>query len=254
MFRTILSVCVVLTLATPAFAQEESSRTDDEVRMLTTDLQMRPRQQQRLLGQLFMFPVYFMGWITVHEGSHALVGLAVGREIVGFEPYPHRITVTRDDEDREEFVWGCIWSVGPENEDPWRQALFSIAPAITDLLIFTAADLTLQYGVNPHSTGAPFLLGGGMVTPLVDFIAGLNCMHDDCDWSKFSEHGGIPRGALMMLGYGLAFTAIWRCLHHFRRIFMEPRSAAERRDRQRTISIAPITGREMSGLGLNGRF
>ncbi len=260
MYRAALCIIMIFAIATPAYSQETRDEQDDEIGIATTDLQLREGQQQRILGQLFIAPIYFMGYITVHEGSHALWGMAFGLEIERFQPYPHYEMRDIDDDedgyvDRQErvFYWGSVrYENIPDDFSRVRGALINIAPYLTDVIWFGAADLLLQYVVDPHSFVAPFLLVGGMVTPLVNFITGLNCMNQTCDMSRFSEHSGLPRGAVMMIGYSLAAIAVWRIMHHFRRIFMEIRPRSINRDL--ALSVAPITDSEQFGLDVSGSF
>lgn len=280
MLRLVLSCLLVLTWVMPALAEETANHppetiaadsavddddNDDEVGLTTTDLRLRPNQGWTIAGQLILAPAYFMAYITVHEGSHALAVLILGGEVVGFEPYPHTVEYRNDEGELvSNFFIGYTWYRYPASE-PWMSAHISIAPYLTDILIFVSCDLLLQYVIDPHSGGAPFLLAGGMITPLVNFVAGLNCMGDDCDLTNFSTVTGIPRGVIMMVGYALAFTALWRCLHQFRRIFLEPRSARERRltadhssprrnRHRRAVSVSPLLGGELTGVGISGIF
>ncbi|MBU0625536.1 hypothetical protein KKF05_04300 [Patescibacteria group bacterium] len=268
MLRLALICLLVLAWTTPALAEEvdnhsiETTTTDpsidDEVGLTTTDLHLRPHQGWTIAGQLILAPAYFMAYITVHEGSHALAALILGCEIVGFEPYPHTVEYRNaEGEIVSDFIMGYTWYNRPASE-PWMAAHISIAPYLTDILIFVNCDLLLQYVVDPHSDGAPFLLAGGMITPLVNFVAGLNCMGDNCDLTNFSTVTGVPRGVIMIVGYALAFTALWRCLHQFRRIFLEPRAVRDRRreqeNRGRAISISPLGGDELIGVGVSGVF
>jgi len=253
MYKIALCTTVMLAIATPAYSQDSDERTDDELGITTTDLRLREGQQQRLLGQLFMSPVYFLLWDAIHEGSHALMGVALGREIVRFRPFPHNENWTDDKgEEQSRFYFGSVSFWVSNDEDPWRAALISIAPIITDVLVFTASDLALQYGVDQHSVAAPFLLGGGMVAPMIDMMVSLNCMSNTCDLSRFSEASGIPRSAIMVVGYAMMFTALWRCLHQFRRLFMEHRPKPNRRSL--AVSVALLQDSEYVGAGINGVF
>jgi len=49
--------------------------------------------------------------------------------------------------------------------DTAGEAWLVIAPTVTEVLLFTAADLTLTYGVDDDSPAAPFLLFGGHDRP-----------------------------------------------------------------------------------------
>lgn len=246
------ALILVMTDDSLAEAQEDSAPASI-ASFADGPMRMRSNQQRRLLGQLFMAPLYFMGYIVVHEGSHALAAQSFGWGIERFEPYPH--TVIRPDGERD-FLFGCVrYRNTPDDVSRSQLALVSVAPYITDTVLFTTADLLLSYAVDPHSAVAPFLFVGGMVTPLVNFVTGLNCMDEHCDISRFSEWSGIPRGAVMMIGYSMAFVALWRCIRQFRRIFMEPRTephAARERNRYR-VSAAPLLG-GVGGVGLSGTF
>lgn len=249
--KTIIkSTFFISVLLVSGMAHAETA--DEEIGIATGNLQMRSGQQERLLGQVFLAPAYFMLWITAHEGSHALWGLALGRDVVDFKPYPHYAIMRDDDgESHRVLLYGSVMFRYDNNEERWRSALISIAPAITDVVMFTAVDAALEHAVDPRSAAAPFLLIGGMITPLVDFVTGMNCMQDTCDWSRFSRDSGIPRSLLMMTGYAMASVALWRCLHHFRRIFME---RMVRSESQQSVTVAPITTGELTGLGVSGSF
>jgi hypothetical protein len=253
---------LTVTLSAPAFAQEED---DNRIVSATdTNLRLRPNQQQRLLGQLFMAPVYFFTQITVHEGSHALMAEAMGYNVIDFRPYPHIATfsrtITNDSGERvrvteSELVFGSMAYVSPSGVyDDTRRSLISIAPSLMDILLFTTADLLLTYVVDPHSAGAPFMLFGLMVTPLVDFVTGMNCTSPACDISRFTDRSGIPRGATMMVGYTMIFVAVWRCLHHFRRLFMERRPERESRRRIGIIVSPAFNENSTGGAVISGTF
>jgi hypothetical protein len=253
MARLMIAFALVTTWPVMVSAQEEP--TEEAVGATTTDLVLRPEQGPRIAAQLFLAPLYFMAYITAHEGSHALMSLAIGRKVTGFWPYPHYAAIGyQNGKTKTGFFFGRTSYNYAANERPWQAALVSAAPYMFDLLLFTASDLLLQYAVDPHSAGAPFLLAVGMITPLVNFVAGLNCMDESCDMSRVARDSGIPRGVLMAAGYGLAFTALWRCLHQFRRIFLEQRSVARRRRQTAAITIQPMTSYGAAGLGLNSVF
>jgi hypothetical protein len=262
MHKMFISFILVCTLAIPAYSQETTEENEEttEVGVTTTDLRLRPNQGWIIAGQLILAPAYFLAYITVHEGSHAIATLILGWEVDRFEPYPHEVEYRDSNGDMvSDFFFGYTWFT-QRTDEPWVPTHIRIAPFLTDILLFVNCDLLLQYVVDPHSDGAPFLLVGGMIAPLVDFVGGLNCMNNHCDLSEFSTATGVPRGVLMIIGYSLALTAFWRCLHQFRRIFLEPRLVQERRREREhqqsrvAISISPLLSDEMSGLGIFGAF
>ncbi|MFH1046889.1 MAG: hypothetical protein V1738_01180 [Patescibacteria group bacterium] len=258
----VLIACTILMMA--GIASAEQTSIDDNPS--TARMRLRPNQQTRLLLQLFMAPVYFMAYSSVHEGSHALAGISFGHEVSRFEPYPHRVRLDVDtdgdglgDAETVNFMFGFI-----EFEESTREpsqamiAVTMLAPSLTDFVLFSTADLLLQYVVDPHSAGAPFLLFGGMVAPLVDFFTNMTCLSDRCDLSKFAESSGVPQGVVRLVGFSLAFVAAWRIMHQFRRVFMDvvPRTDEDSRPRQsnRSISFAPLLGEDVVGVGASAIF
>ncbi len=272
-FLVILSLC----LSSPAWAEEataadtEPTATSDEAaaanesepydfRMTdwSVDTQLRPNQGWRFGGQALMAPVYFFGHILMHEGSHALMGMACGFEVDRFYPYPVTVPIqqTAEDEPQDTFFWGLtIFEPRPVSEvEDWQVALTTIAPFMMDTLLFLTGDLILEYAANPHSVGAPFLLAGLMMAPLGDFIVGLLSTHDGSDLHQFSEASGVPYGITAGIGWAMVIVGLWRVAHQFRRVFMEPTPEALERERGIAVSVLPIAHEDMQGIGVVGRF
>ncbi|MFH1047943.1 MAG: hypothetical protein V1738_06600 [Patescibacteria group bacterium] len=257
-------VCLTVLASVPNFAQaqgmhERQVREARDTGAHVTRMRFRPNQQRRFMGQVFMAPMYFFAFVSIHEGSHSLAALSYGMEVDRFEPYPHRVTLSEDADDygfrslasQHSFVWGYT-HVRAGDEDPSRAqlAMVSITPYLTDIALFTTSDLLLQYVVDPLSDGAPFLLVGGMIAPLIDFVTGMSCFHEGCDIRTFSEQVGMPQSVVSLLGYVVAVTAFWRVVHQFRRVFMERRPTMPRH----AVSVAPFAGHERVGIGVAAIF
>lgn len=259
-------LCLMVLGAVPNYAQAQGIREDfdsmneEERDASSVRYRFRGEQQERFLAQLFMVPVYYLGYTAVHEGGHALAALSYGLEVDRFEPYPHRVALADDEDDygcrssvnsRYEFTWGYTGiRFGDEQPSQGQLAMVSITPYLTDIVLFTTSDLLLQYVVDPTSIGAPFLLVGGMITPLVDFTVGMSCFHEGCDMHNFSEQAGISQAVVGVVGFMMVSIAIWRVIHQFRRVFMERRP----NESQRVVSVMPIADRERLGLSLSAIF
>ena len=227
----------------PAFAPAPSPNL---MQQLFGDLRLKPAAMWELLGHGLGIPVYFLWMTTLHEGSHALVAEMSGVKVTSFKPYPH----FEDFGYGRQFYWGTTNFAGQisKRQETWVLA----APVINDVLLFTASDLTLTYGLDSDSSAAPFFLMGGMICPLVDFLVNVNGPSAGNDTTRWGKNIGMPKWSIMLVGDALAGVAVWRILHHGRNILFEPDSAAGK-DHSGVI-ITPVVSPNILGLAAVGSF
>ncbi len=240
LFTALLALCIALPAAAeePAAADPAASGSAGTGR----GLRLKPNAKWHLLGHSLGLPAYFILQCSLHEGSHAFAATTLGLEVTDFRPYPHMLG--------ENFVFGSMGAKGTYT--PKGEAWLVIAPAVTDITLFTASDLMLTYAVNDDSPAAPFLLAGGMVAPLVDFLVGINGQSAFNDTSRFAKLTGMPKWSIMLIGDAMAAVAVWRILHHGYYIFFEHGHSAV--PTQPNIAVAPSFLPGGAGLSLTGRF
>ncbi|MFC1638696.1 hypothetical protein ACFL26_00295 [Patescibacteria group bacterium] len=264
----LLAATAALTflLAVPEYASAQMMMRDTvhsepsgERQRSTHRWRLRTDNPRRFMGQLYMTPLYLMAYMSVSRGTEALAGVSFGWDVDGFEPYPHRVSRTVDTDGDGEgdwepdptFRWGYVGFGANDDASRAQIAVVNLTPFLTDISLFVLSDLLLQYAVDPRGEAAPFLLFGGMVTPLVNFIAGISCMDDGCDLVDFAEAGNIPHSVAVMFGYLMAATAIWRVVHQFQRVFME---RVPREPRRRAVAVSPFAGEGSAGLAVAATF
>ncbi len=137
--------------------------------------------------------------INLHEGSHALAGLASGLKVKEYAPWPAVIEVEErvlrknpqggpDVEVVEKRKWFVFGYTRMEGKMSQRQSVFIfMAPQISDLALFTVADLSLTFA-DVQEPPARLLYFGGMVWTFLDFATALrgfdNPNNDMSYWSR----------------------------------------------------------------------
>lgn len=210
-----------------------------------TQLRLKPDAKWKIIGHSLGLPAYFFLHVNIHEGSHVLAAACAGAEVTEFRPYPHMIG--------SNFVFGSMAADGPLSER--QQAWMLAAPYMSDMAIFTAADLTLEHFVSSDSAAAPFLLTGGMIAPLVDFLWGVNGPSDHNDTTRLGKIIGMPKWSIMLIGDAMAALAVWRILHHGREILMTgPEGINPRKVHTGSVALVPFVGGGGFGLGLRATY
>ncbi len=214
-------------------------------------LHLKPNAKWHILGHSLGAPVYLLFMTSVHESGHAAIGAAAGLEVVSFKPYPHM----EDLGGGRQFVWGSTMMRGEIT--PKREAWMLAGPSILDFTMFATSDLLLTYGVSSDSVAAPFILTGGMICPLVDFLWNVNGPSATNDTTRLGKIIGMPKWSIMLIGDALAAVAVWRILHHGRNIFFEPERSQPAKTSfmiMPTFGVDRENGDSRIGLSAVGRF
>lgn len=229
----------------PGVADQAAADLDEPAeakREAGTGLRLKPNAKWHILGHSLGLPLYFVVQTSLHESSHALAGTAAGGTVTDFRPYPHM--------EDQNFVFGSTNIEGKFSDA--QVGLILAAPVMTDVLMFTASDLLLTYAIDDDSAVAPFVLVGGMVAPLVDFLWNVNGTSQYNDTTRWTKLAGLPRWSTMLMGDALAAVAVWRILHHGYYILFEhdrPASVA-----QPTLTVSPTFVAGGGALTISGRF
>lgn len=144
--------------------------------------------------------------VNLHEGSHALAAMSLGYHVDTYKPWPHFVDI-----DGQSHLVGGEFAIREDDAAIPRAdyAWISIAPFVTDLLLFLASDLALE-AVPADSYGAPFLAFGGMMFPLPDFAAGILFRTSETDIMKFHQSSGVPSWVSFLVGGALIVVGSWR--------------------------------------------
>ncbi|KPJ85774.1 hypothetical protein AMJ57_01895 [Parcubacteria bacterium SG8_24] len=203
-------------------------------------------RRKELLWHLAGAPAYFFLSLNFHEGSHALAGMALGYEVEAYKPYPH---FAKLDDGSEQFVGGAVHLKDPI--DSAHLAFISIAPMLTDILVFTAADLSLSY-IETDSHAVPFILNAGMLYVWADFVGGLiSIFFDHGDLKRFGDESGVPPALTFGVGCALAYVGFVRILDRQKQFILGTRDDAT----SGRAMIAPLYHRgEAIGLSYSFRF
>lgn len=257
--NAILLTAAICAVPFTASAADDAPKTTGAQ---NTAVRIKPRFWYHLIA----LPIYALAADNAHEGSHALMALALGHEVLRYEPYPH-FTDLGDGQKR--FVFGATMMSG--GMVPHEEALMLIAPSITDLTLFTAADLTLSF-TDPDAWYAPVLWFSCLLWPLIDWTFHMNAPGATSDVTRFAKIVGVDRVALAVAGDMVALTMLWRLTHHFIRIFlvgvpMPGREIGNRGSGSGTgdgkngvaavlesLTVAPALSQNFTGLGLTGQF
>jgi len=153
-------------------------------------------------------PTAYWHQVVIHEGMHALAAAAMGRDVRGFYPYPHMHD--------SEFYFGRV-SVDKEGLSDGQRILFSLAPAISDAVVFGVCDALLS-AETPHagSTAGAIVFMLGIVAPAVDFMANF---WGGSDWEKARKAAGGKAWMLNATGAVTMAVMVWRTLTHARSVF-----------------------------------
>jgi hypothetical protein len=240
--RTSLLLVLSLVWLTPTSATADS-------------WQFRHDRKWELIGHSAALPAYFFVDIVIHESSHALAGLSLGGSVKRFRPYPGVEDVGGGN---RVFFWGLTEMEFPNGLSDAEAAWFTIAPQVTNLTLFAAADLTLSYLVPSDSIGAPFLLYGAMLMPWVDMMIFWTATSSASDVSSFARYSGLPNWSVRLMAASLCAVGAWRLFVQARRIFWrygpDKRPPATTTTASRDWLLAPLTGPNQAGLALFGRF
>jgi hypothetical protein len=175
--------------------------------------------RKEMLWHLAALPAYAFLQLNIHEGSHALMALAVGAKIVSYCPYPHVYTY----DGRHYFVYGSTLITDVKTKN--REAMIDLVPYLSDLSIFTITDLLISFGaVNPHSFFGGTLYFVGMVMPFMDFVINVNGYSKQNDFSHLADCTGIHRAMFGVVGNIIAAVAIWRLISVGKKVFFRKKT------------------------------
>lgn len=201
--------------------------------------------RSRLWWNALALPLYAVAQVTIHEGSHALVGTLFGGRVIDFSPYPHRITQA---DGQSTFVFGAMYMEGKFTRG--QDSLILSAPGLTNLLIFAAADAALAHSPAEAWYG-PALFLAGLVFPLADWTANVNDLNRYADASRLAANMGWNRWAVLAAGDAIAAVGVWRVMHHGRRLFIKENERAADRT---PVVFGPFSAGAMAGLSVAGQF
>jgi len=240
----LFTLTIALSLAAPAVANGNLADGDTfKGNGSFSELHLKPKAKWHLLGHSLAIPAYFLLQTTIHESSHALAAVGAGTTVTDFRPYPHM--------SRGNFVFGEMAT--KDRLSDTGEGLLLAAPLMTDMVMFTASDLLLTYAMNDDSAAAPFLLMGGMIVPLVDFLVNVNGPSNYNDTSRWTKMAGLPRWSTALMGDALAAVAVWRVLHQGYRIFFEHETSTASYN-QSGLSMSPLLIGDSPGLSFSGSF
>jgi hypothetical protein len=139
--------------------------------------------------------------IVLHEGSHAVAAKALGYDVKGFYPYPHR--------SQGKFYFGRI-AVDPGGKE--KSIFYRLAPAGMDILLFSTADALLTTKTVEHSSLAGIIVYSfGIAAPLIDFGVGYFA---GSDWRHAREQAGNHKWTIDVVGGIILAVGIYRALTH----------------------------------------
>lgn len=155
-------------------------------------------------GAVMLIADFFLQ-TTIHEGSHAIMSIANGYEIVGFYPYP---TFSKE----MGFSFGYYESFIFETQSSKTMALIKITPKIVDVGMLSSYALLEEFDVLPNNQYAQLAIWtvalGAWVDLTRDFCSGV-CYKGGVnnDLKKFEESMGYTspwekfavRGTIVLL-------------------------------------------------------
>jgi|GEM_PF-3314955 len=260
-------LCIALTLPLTSDASRERGRPDSSGPDTPPETEVR----DDIWWHLAAVPAYAFLQLNLHEGSHALTGLALGYSVNEYRPYPHMITYREKVTEtvctptatdggsgcvektgyvtRERFAFGSVDLRG--SGDDWQKGLIYAAPVMTDVLLFTSADLTLTF-IDRRSWAAPILYFAGMVAPWMDFtynvVIGRSAQNDVSRWTSLA---GADTDLIRFFGTCVAMAGLVRLILRGYDVFLIP---AEGPTDGPTLTVMPMSGPGMAGLALGGSF
>ena len=231
-------VLLSLIMAFPASALAEPTSQPLKVPEWTRMKLERPKLkfQKKKLWNLAALPAYFFVEVNLHEGSHTLTAMARGYKVAAYKPYPHMY--------EGRFLWGAFYTKAGTSFRPVDDALITIAPYITDVIIFTSVDLLLGFRViPPESVAGLIVYTVGMLAPWINFVYNINNVSAMNDFSVFAKVNGANRWVVLAVGDAIAAFAAWRLWVRGRDVLF---SAAPVKEKPSRVTVAPLMG------GVNG--
>jgi hypothetical protein len=194
-------------------------------------------------------PVYYLtAHMTIHEGSHALAGaINPNYQVSNFKPWPHFI------DGGPHFVLGSVnfSCIGKACEDKTGMGVISVAPYITDTVLFTTADLLLSANViKPNSVPGRVLYFAGMVVPWWDFSYNAVWANKISDANHIAGNFQIPLWSVMATGMSVSAVGLWRLWGGYKRAFPGKNSFAK----ESSLVIMPMKNSETVGISAGMRF
>lgn len=199
------------------------------------------------LWNLAGLPAYFFLENFLHESSHALVAKSLGEDIDSFKPYPHR------SEDGVFLLGGFVTSA--DHISKRDTSLVAIAPYLTDTALFVSTDLFLSYNVvEPKSAGGLILYSVGMLAPFIDLVYNAHGFGSHNDFVIFSKAAGVNRFATLAVTEGVVMVAALRLVMQGFEVFSKDPEPAKKPIKPALVSITPVLGHGMTGLGASFTF
>lgn len=191
---------------------------------------------------------YFLVDIPVHEGSHALaIAINPNYTVGDYKPWPHLLN------GGPHFLLGSVDAVcHSENAcaDKTGMGVISLAPYITDTVLFTTADLLLSTNVvEPTSISGRVLYFAAMVVPWWDFAYNSVWVTDASDAASVAKNFGIPRWSVMAAGMSVSAVGLWRLWHGYKRAFH-----GQRHPKESNLVIVPMGDSQTVGATASLRF
>lgn len=222
---------VLLTASEASAAEKETELEFDKVK----------------LWNLAGLPAYFFLENFLHESSHALMAKSLGEEIRSFKPYPHR------SEDGVFLMGGFVTSV--DHISKRDISLVSLAPYMTDTVIFVSTDLLLSYNVvEPRSVEGLIVYSVGMLAPFIDLVYNAHGFGGYNDFVIFSKAAGVNRFATLAVTEGVVMVAAMRLVMQGFEVFSKKTELAKKSVKPSSVNVVPILGNSMTGLGASFTF
>lgn len=163
------------------------------------------------IGLIGFIPA-FLFQAFVHERTHAAIAKSQGAKIVEFSFYPVR--------KEREFYFGLTTAEWPKEPTDRQAAYFYIAPAITNLIVFSATETAFALdGIDCASYLAPVIFLVGELGPWVDFTRRIIVSNDI---SQFEMKSGVPPLITRSVGMAASFLGGYLLIKRAKKIFWRP--------------------------------
>ena len=157
----------------------------------------------KLVGQAVLLPWYAYQELVLHEVGHLVAGEIAGIQVVSFKPWPCYTNKGR-------FVFGQVHPTTHREgrADGWN----AVGPLVVDVVLFGASDLLLNTAVDRRGPVAPFLLVGGMVMPLIDWVVFAHAGDYYADVKIMERHLRLDPKATVLAMDLLALVGLYRVI------------------------------------------
>jgi len=147
------------------------------------------------LGIALLIPS-FWAQIALHEGSHAIMMTALGGRVARFHILPSY--------QGDKMYLGYTDVKWPAPPTATQLAMVSLAPQMTNVLLFTTTEMLFYYDIiPPDSRLAPLFFVFGELAPWIDFTFTV-VIYDSTDMRNLQERSGVSRGVSRSVGAAIS--------------------------------------------------